>query len=423
VLQQQAAEVKARLKTLKNDLSAQNELAKQLQADYTRAKASRKRHEDKARASWTSKLVAVREGHEEALRSQAALTDKVRKDVQLLTEKKAALEEKLKKIELERESALEAAAAEMKRARKRQVTQWEADEAQAISKLVASKVDSMHRAAAQALAPELERVVQEGQDALAKREAEADEARRKLADNLRLESEARFAEHQKATRLRYSETDTDRRTSLMIDAKLAELRNRHKLERQSAQERCIKELANLEEEFDASLRIVLENHRAVEKSVADARANRVRESTATQARELSLISEQLARERETLTTSLESERVRQAALRRDALEKLERDIEARVEASRKMKIEVGLAEIISKMHQVKLFIIALPFRSTDRSIMPFCFRALRIALRLQEVEAERESSRHRAEAELAELRSSWQERLADAEAKELKYLL
>jgi hypothetical protein len=295
----------------------------------------------------------VREGHEEALRSQAALTEKVRKDVQLLTEKRAALEEKLKKIESERASALEAAVAEVKRARKRQVTQWEADEAQAIAKYVSSKVDSMHRTAAQALAPELERLVQEGQDALAKREAEADEARRKLADNLRLESEARFAEHQKATRMRYSETDTDRRTSMMIDAKLAELRNRHKLERQSAQERCLKELANLEEEFDASLRIVLENHRAVEKSVAEARVNRVRDTTATQARELSLIAEQLAREREALTTTLEAERVRQASLRREALEKLEKDIEARVDAGRKMKIEVGLAEIISKMHLVE----------------------------------------------------------------------
>lgn len=307
-LESKVADVKAKVQGMKAELRQRNDLAKQLQSDFARVKAAKERQDQKSREAADKRLGEVRAGHQDSIRQQQALVDKIQKDVKALEEKEAKLLAKLDKLRGDMDASVEAARADVRRGRRREVQQWEADEARSTAKLVASRVDAMHKSAAQALAPELERIVAEGRDALSRREAEADAARRVLAESLRAEGDKKFGEFQKLCRERYSGADGDRRGGLVAETRLQEARSRHEGERVAVIEQFQRERRLVDDEMERSRQVLNDNHGLLLKSIQDAHVQKVNEMTSSHGRERSLLMEQLVADRESLSKELDRDR-------------------------------------------------------------------------------------------------------------------
>ena len=254
------------------------------------------------------KISDVQEEQRDAVKQQQVLIDKLEKDLKALKEKENKLVTKLGKLRAEWDATVEVTRADVRRNRRREIQQWEADEAHNFSKLLASKTDAMHKSAAQALAPELERIVAEGRDELSRREAEGDRTRRELAESLRSEAETKFMEFQKLCRDRYSGSDLDRRNGLVVDTRLREARSRHEVERAAALDQFQREKRAADEEADASKNVVQENHHILLRSIQESHAEKVKDVASAQSREVTMLTEQLVADRDVLSKRLENDR-------------------------------------------------------------------------------------------------------------------
>lgn len=392
-IESKVRDIKEKVQSMKSELRSKNELAKQLQNDYARAKAARERREDKLRGVSDQRVADVREEQREAVRQQQALLDRLQKDTKTLQEKEAKLVGKLDRLRDEWDATVEAARADVRRRRRREIQQWEADEAHNFSKLIASKTDAMHKSAAQALSPELERVVAEGRDELSRREAEGDRARRALAESLREDAETKFAEFQKLCRERYSGTDVDRRNGLVADTRLRETRSRHEVERAAALDHFQREKSAADEEAQVSRSIAQDSHRVLLRSIQESHTEKLKEVISAQNREVVMLTEQLVADRDALSKRLEKDRGKYptfylvvgcsmiCVLGLDTYMQAQRDRIARLETAARetLKLEMeraserGLAEVMERLQQVptrlfSCFVVCLIVCSCRRSI-------------------------------------------------------
>jgi hypothetical protein len=350
-LTEKVNELKSKISAMKTELSARNDQAKQMQNDFARVKAARSRQEQKVTAVWENRLQSILGEQNDTKKLQIALIEKIEKDIKKLREKESALEEKMKKVEQSKETAIENARNEAKRLRKKAIRQLEADEAQSTSKLIASRVDAMHKSAAQALAPELENVVKEGKDRLHNREREADAARVALAESLRKEADKTFLEFQALCRERYSSSDVDRRANLIGETKLEEARARHESERAALMQRQARDRRALEEEFEASRKSIVESHRAMQISISDSHAQKVKDVSSLHSKELSSLVQRLSDERAELCARLDHEREEYSRRRRAEAAELRSAIERARKEEEARAVEMGLSDILLKLKE------------------------------------------------------------------------
>lgn len=167
-----AAELTAKVESLKEELARKIRSLKDLQSELMRLKTAQQRRRDKFKVSWEGKLREQRENHSEEIRKLSSFNDTIEAEVKDLRTKVEGLYQKIKEFESEREVMLEKAKVEVKRKKIRTRKQWEADEKTHFEKVVASKAEKLQEQAAQSFGPKLEKLVKESQDAInAKKDA------------------------------------------------------------------------------------------------------------------------------------------------------------------------------------------------------------------------------------------------------------
>lgn len=299
-----------KIKSMKVELREKNELAKLLQNDYARVKAARERQAKKLKDVAEKKIGDAQLEQKEAFRQQQTLVDRIQKDVRALEEKEAKLNAKLVKLRDEWDASVECARAAVRRNRRRDIQQWEADELHSLSKFVAARADAMHKSAAQHMAPELEKVVVEGRDALTKREAEGDKARRQLAESLRMDGDKKFTEFQQLCRERYSGSDDACRARLVAETRIQEAMSRLSGERNALKDRFQRDKRLAAEEFEGRKKVINDSLNEMTHSIQEMHLQKMRDVLSSHNREVSMLSQQLITDREHLAEELEKERGR-----------------------------------------------------------------------------------------------------------------
>lgn len=155
-------ELKEKVQTLKAEIQSNKRTAKELQKEYLQLTIVKDRKAERKKQQIESLLAEQEKDQHEALLKQKQFFEKVSIDVNNLEKKQAMLEEKLRSIQENKEVQLHKAVQASRLKKARALRQLEAEERQAIDKVVQTKLQAMQKAAADSFGPKLDALVRNG---------------------------------------------------------------------------------------------------------------------------------------------------------------------------------------------------------------------------------------------------------------------
>ena len=161
-IEEVGAELKEKVQTLKTEIQSNKRAAKELQQEYLRLSIVKERKIERKKQQMESLLAEQEKGQNDGLQKQKQFFEKVNIDVNTLEKKQTMLEEQMRSIQTDAEVQLHKAANASKLKKARALRQLEAEEKQAIDKVIQSKLPAMQKSAADSFGPKLDALVKNG---------------------------------------------------------------------------------------------------------------------------------------------------------------------------------------------------------------------------------------------------------------------
>jgi len=257
-LQSNVEEIKAKASNMQQELRKKNQRMKDLQTELTRLKTVKTRKKTKLSEKYERELEELKINNSKALEKQKTFVDKIQEAVTSLNAKSSNLSEKLesntKTLDWRLSKAKEDGVREIRRAQ----SQWEADERTVLEKMAHNKRESMEKAANDHIGPKLDKLVQENQEKLLNKREECEKklvARR--ADH-KAELQQDFENSLRVIRERYA--DDEGSSYVSRNRQVEEVKARHDSEIKALKARFAQDKRMLEESSDRTRQLDVDSH-------------------------------------------------------------------------------------------------------------------------------------------------------------------